>query len=113
MTYEKLHANGTRSPHKDYEVDQRGNEFSIPGSIRYSGGFNSDEVKGCSEGYLAAPYQGLSHKTSIDQSRKLISAKVPVARKQNFSDDSSEASFSYDECTKHAEKEYLASRSEN
>ncbi len=55
----------------------------------------------------------MSHKTRIDQSWKFISAKVPVARKQNLSDDSSEASFSYDECTKHAEKEYLASRSGN
>ncbi len=107
LTYEKLHANSSKSHHKDYEVDQRGKEFSIPGSISYSGGF-----KGSSEGCSAA-YQGLSHKTSIDRSRKFISVKVPVACKKNLSHDSSEASFSYDEHTKHAGKEYLASRSGN
>ncbi len=112
LTYEKLHANHSRSHHKDYEVDQCGKEFSILGSISYSGGFDSDEGKGSSEGCSTA-YQGLSHKISIDRSWKFISAKVPVAHKQNLSDDSSEASFSYDECTKHAKKEYLALRSGN
>jgi hypothetical protein len=112
LTYKKLHTNSSRSHHKDYELDQWGKEFSIPGSISYSGGFDSDEGKGSSEGCSAA-YQGLSHKTSIDRSWKFISIKVPVAHKQNLSDDSSDANFLYDELTKHAEKEYLASRSGN
>ncbi len=58
---------GSRSTHKDYEVDQRGKESSIPGSISYSGGLDSNDNKGSNDGY-SAPYQGLSHKTSIDQS---------------------------------------------
>jgi hypothetical protein len=57
LTYEKLHANCSRSHHKDYEVDQCGKEFSIPGSISYSGDFDSDEGKGSREGCSAA-YQG-------------------------------------------------------
>ena len=65
LTYEKLHANSSRSHQKDFEVDQCGKEFSIPGSISYSGSFDSDEGKGTSEGCSAA-YQCLTHKTSID-----------------------------------------------
>jgi hypothetical protein len=42
LTYEKQHANDTRSHHKECEVNLSGEVFSIPGSISYSGGFDSD-----------------------------------------------------------------------
>jgi hypothetical protein len=110
LTHEKQQANGTGSHKKDCEVDQHGKVSSIPGSISYSGGYDSYEGKGSSEGCSAA-YGGLSNKASIDRSRKFNSSKVPVARKQNLLVESSEDSFSHDEWTKNEENEYLASRS--
>jgi hypothetical protein len=96
LTYEKQHANGTGSHKKDCEVDQHGKVSSIPGYIIISGGCDSYEGKGSSEGCFAA-YGGLSHKASNDRSRKFNSSKVPVARKQNLLVDSSEDSYSYDD----------------
>jgi hypothetical protein len=91
-----------RSHHKKCEVNLSGEVFSIPCFINHSGGCDSDEGKGSSEACSAA-YGGLSHKASIDHSRKFISSKVPVAHKQNFLDDSSKEKFSYDERTKNEE----------
>jgi hypothetical protein len=110
LTYEKQHTKGTGSHKKDCAINQHGKVSIFPGSISYSGGYDSYEGKGSSEGCSAA-YGGLSHKASIDCSRKFNSSKVPVTRKQNLLVDSSEESFSYDEWTKNEENEFLASGS--
>jgi hypothetical protein len=54
LTYEKQHAKDARSHHKECEVNLSGEVSSIPGSISYSGGYDSDEGKGSSEACSAA-----------------------------------------------------------
>jgi hypothetical protein len=93
LTFEKQHANDTRTHQKQSEINLSGELISIPGSIsdsRSNGGFDSDEGKASSEACSAAN-GGLTHKT-IDCSTKFRTIEAPVAHKQNLLDDS-EASF--------------------